>query len=294
MVGLSNFFDFIPPLRIIITNKCNGHCYFCHNEGNYSNLDMPISTIKECAIIASKLNIDTICITGGEPSVREDLSDIINVVSENYNGKIILTSNGYKLANTIGSIKGKIYKLNLSITSLKKDTNLKFQNVDPDNIITIIRSFPAIQINLNVVLSDYNCDELNDIVNFCESNNISLDIMSVLNSDPMDEKKFIKEIRKIKCNINPYLELSNTPKLVIRKMGNAVVSVKHPCISSIILNKICQTCQESCFEYLCAVRVYPDKKVSPCLNNKFQFSSDLLRDNIKNAYKLNDNNDWIL
>lgn len=280
-----DFFEFIPPLRLIITDECNGKCGFCHKEGFQSVGDMPVDTIKECVQIANDLNINHICITGGEPSLRNDLPDILNYIELNFSGNLVLTSNGANLLRFSDRINAPIFKLNISITSFHEEIAREYQNVDPNTIITILNNFPALHKNLNLVMVRENYDEIGDVIDFCVRNGVSLDVMSELKEYDKEElEKYTEIIKKFKFDYRPYIDVFRTPKLVVYDDGKCKISIKHPSLNSIYVRDICARCINKCYENICAIRVYPDLKVSPCLNNTYVFDDKSLRNNIASAY----------
>ena len=276
-----NLFESIPPLRLIITDD------FCHKEGFKSVGNMPIDTIKECIQIANDLKLNHICITGGEPSLRSDLPDILNYINENFNGKVVLTSNGANLLSYSDRINAPIFKLNISITSFHEHISSKYQNVDPNTIISILNSFPALHKNLNLVLVQDNYNDIDEVTDFCIRNSVSLDVMSELREYNKEElENYTEVIKKLKFNYQPHIDIINTPKLVVYDDGNCKISIKHPNLNSIYVRDICERCINKCYENVCAIRVYPDSKVSPCLNNTHVFDDKSLLKNITDAYNL--------
>lgn len=286
MNHISELFNFKPPLRLIVTTKCNGRCGFCHKEGADNLKDMDMEVIKECADIAAKISLPNICITGGEPSLRTDLPYIINNIKSIYNGNISLTSNGCNLLDYIDQINNKIYKLNLSFTSFNDVISHKYQKVNSNIIKTIISNFPAEKINLNLVLVKDNYLEIRQIIDYCMSNNYSLDIMFELQSH--DENLYINILKELRLPFVPYIDLRGIPKLVIYENGKCKICIKHPWLSSLVVRNACNACKHECYEHICAVRVYSDKTVSPCLNKVNLFSTKYLQKNIEDAYKFID------
>ncbi len=283
MKDIRNLFIFKPPLRLIVTSKCNGHCNFCHKEGFKGYGEMSMEDIICCSQVANELKIPKICLSGGEPSTRNDLSQIINNIQSLYCGKLVLTSNGKNLLECAKSIKSNIHKLNLSIVSFKNEITQKYQNVSFDIIKQIINSFPSDNVNLNLVVVHDNYLDLPMMIEFCITNNISMDIMFNI-SNNSDEHKYLSIIENNIMKNSPYIEMNGVPKLVIYKSEKCIISIKHPWFSSLITRKICNDCPEKCKEHVCAVRVYPDKSVSPCLSSQYEFKNGGLKDNIISAY----------
>jgi len=265
----------IPPLRLILNTNCNGQCNYCHNEGCGSMEEMenmPKDIIVECAHIAERIMIPCLTLTGGEPTLRKDLADIINEIRNIcVNTNINLTSNGYNLHNFCDLIISPIDSLNLSITSFDKSVASHFQSVDPEQALQSFYKFPARHKNINVVIVEENYLEISEIIDFCISKSISLDLM-------FDIKEFKSENKKIQHHIFNKIEslgdlsiiLGSTPIITYRINENSRINLKHPFLSSLTTRGICNNCsiKLNCFEKICAVRVYPNSVVSPCLNQK--------------------------
>lgn len=286
MSFLSNMYIKKLPLRLVVTTRCFGKCNFCHKEGisKLFDMDMDMNTIEECASIANNLSIPQINITGGEPSTRHDLSEIISKINEKYKGKIVLTSNGYMLLECMDKITKEIDGLNISIHSLKKDVISNYQNVSIDVVLLIISNFPAKEINLNLVLNKDNFNEVPEIIDFCITRNISLDIMFEFRDySERENMKYCKFFKDLRLDYDPYLSFGAVPKMVIFSNNKCKISIKHPELSSLIKYPACTKCIENCYEFMCAIRVYPDKTVAPCLKNKV-FKSKSLKSNIEDAY----------
>ncbi|HEY3418196.1 MAG TPA: radical SAM protein, partial [Armatimonadota bacterium] len=75
---------------IIVTYRCNARCHMC-NTWQY-----PTNTAEEITpeIIARLPAISSINVTGGEPFLRSDLSDILDVLREKAE-RVVISTNGY-------------------------------------------------------------------------------------------------------------------------------------------------------------------------------------------------------
>ena len=279
--------DFVPPLRLILNSKCNGNCRFCHGEGNEAKEEMPESLIYECVRTAEFLSIPYIALTGGEPTLREDLSDIIKGIQTKYKGvKIGLTSNGYKLKEVGERLVNPIYNLNLSIASFKEDIAKKYQNVIPKNALASFEDFPAKHKNLNVMLLMDNFSEIDNMIEYCSQKGVSIDIMFQTYRDKAFEEIQKETINKLialgECSIN----LKSTPVLKIKLKENIDINVKHPYLNTIFHSRMCATCDEryECFEKVCAVRVHPNGGITPCLSLKQNIKYGEIFDTIQHIY----------
>ena len=108
-----------PPLRLVLNTTCNGKCYFCHHEGNtVSDEEMPISIITECVDAAKQLQIRKISLTGGEPTLRTDIDDIVCLIKQKYpKVDLGITTNGFRLSEVSQNTLKLLDHINLSIIS---------------------------------------------------------------------------------------------------------------------------------------------------------------------------------
>ena len=93
---------------IDITDRCNQHCPYCFAEAESDGEDMPISEIERKYDLLLELGEErefNIQLSGGEPTVRDDLPEIISMgrdkgfeyIQINTNGKRIAQETGYAL-----------------------------------------------------------------------------------------------------------------------------------------------------------------------------------------------------
>lgn len=281
--------DMTPPLRIVLTSSCNGNCSFCHHEGNGDDGLMDPALVFECAEIAEKMQIPHISLTGGEPTLRTDLGYLISGIQSRYHGRLTLTTNGFALSRLGNSILKPLHTVNLSIVSFSQEVSRRYQNVNPFEAIQSLLSFPAINKNVNIVVVEENYQSITEIVHYCFDHSLPVHIMFELKdysqADVNMQKYVMQELRKL----GKYeKKAGTTPTLIIRTSGNRTVSIKHPKLSRSTKWNVCRDCnvQENCYERICAVRVYPNGMVTPCLNGHITFSDDSIGEGIMKAYKL--------
>ncbi len=104
--------SFIPKIiSWILTYRCNRNCIYCGSPSNQGEL-----STKELIICAKKLKdfgVRRIYFTGGEPLIREDFVEIVNVCSK-MGFLVYLNTNGDYIGRVIGDIKD-VKKVTLSL-----------------------------------------------------------------------------------------------------------------------------------------------------------------------------------
>ena len=279
----------IPPLRLILTSKCNGYCEYCHHEGYAKNaIFMSRSAVLECAKIANELMIPTISFTGGEPTLYADLPTLIMDVQKVYKGNIGITTNGYQL-DDICNISTPIHMINLSLSSFNIDVYKRYQNVNPTTALKSLERFPAEHKKLNIVVTADNYIEIDKIIDYCVTKYISIDVMFELkeySNKDIEMQKYIFSMVSIYGE--SFIQFGVTSTIIIKVNDKCIISLKHPVLSRMLKRHVCSICEFSseCYERICAVRVHPDNLVTACLNKKYSFSEGKISDRIKTAYSL--------
>ena len=98
IAGINKFslIDFPSKLAaIVFTQGCQYRCHFCHNPSLISkNITSPFSVSEFFDFLKSRINkLDAVVITGGEPTLQEDLIDFIKEIKK-LNFKVKLDTNG--------------------------------------------------------------------------------------------------------------------------------------------------------------------------------------------------------
>lgn len=114
-----------PYLRLSVTEVCNFRCTYCLPNG-YQKTERDFLTLPEITRLATafaELGTHKIRLTGGEPTVRKDLTQIARAVS-NISGirTVALTTNGYNLKENARAFRDAgINALNVSVDSLDSE-----------------------------------------------------------------------------------------------------------------------------------------------------------------------------
>ena len=166
-------------LRISLTEKCNLRCTYCMPiEGIPLTPAAHLMSADEIFEIAShfvKRGVDKIRLTGGEPTVRKDINQIIERLSS-LPTKLALTTNGLMIHRHIDVLKkADVGVINISIDSLDREKfkkiTLRDQYEQLEKNMALLDS-QGFRLKLNVVLlKGINDDEIIAFINLSRDRN---------------------------------------------------------------------------------------------------------------------------
>lgn len=164
-------------LRVVSNTNCNYNCFFCHHEGEQDyNKILSKKVILE--VIESRPYLKKIKITGGEPLLRNGLSDLIKDIRSVSNAEVSLTTNGYFLKDRVKKLyESGLQRISVSLHSLDK---IKYEEITGvDGIEKVMEGLDEAKkyydnIKINTVISLDNIDELDDFIIFGKNNSFGL------------------------------------------------------------------------------------------------------------------------
>ena len=176
-------------LRLSITVVCNLSCDYCLPDGYACDTDrdfLALSEIKTLVNGFASLGTSKVRITGGEPSLRKDLPEIIKACSS-ANGieHVAMTSNGYKLDADIHKwVDAGLDSLNISIDSL--DPRMFAAITGHNKLKTILRGIDkaialGVKVKVNAVLmKQYNEKELQNFLTWLKNTPVTLRLIELM------------------------------------------------------------------------------------------------------------------
>ncbi len=174
MALIDGFNRKIDYLRISVTDRCNFRCVYCMPaEGVEFVAREELLTFDEIERIAGvfvKLGIEKIRISGGEPTVRKDIAELVHRIGQLNLKSFAMTTNGYLLCELASSFRaGGLQRVNISLDTLRKERFKEMARFDGfDQVWRSIRlaldiGFDPVKINM-VVMKGINDDEIHDFV----------------------------------------------------------------------------------------------------------------------------------
>lgn len=102
-----------------VTSRCNLNCSFCFAEGGQGE-DIPFETLQERLKVLTVPGKTLVILSGGEPTVRDDLPEIVAAAKEAGCQYVQLNTNGVRLAKDPAYVK-KLAKAGLSFVFMQFD-----------------------------------------------------------------------------------------------------------------------------------------------------------------------------
>ena len=157
----------------IITSNCNFNCPYCNRLEPRNTPDLTIDQIRSYTEILAGMNCKYIHLTGGEPTTRKDLADIVRLIKD-FGIRVGISTNGSrKLTYYEDLITAGVELFSISLDVHRRDLNPKFTMV-PSNVFDVvvvnIRELSKMAYtNVGVVFNDDNADRYREIIEFISS-----------------------------------------------------------------------------------------------------------------------------
>lgn len=171
---------FDPPLvHLLVTNKCNLKCRHCFNWEANNNKSMKDLTFEEYQKITDTMGrIGVMMVCGGEPFLKDDLPEIVNLfVVKNKAQRFGFSTNGFNTEKTIRTMELMLQQ------NPETSMSLSFSIDGPKDIHNMIRGNDKVY--SNAVYTWHKARELKE-----KYKNLVIEVSSVVNSynqDYLDE-----------------------------------------------------------------------------------------------------------
>ena len=210
-----------PYIRLSITDVCNFKCGYCLPNGYQVDKSdnrkfLHLDEIKRLSKVFSKLGVQKIRLTGGEPTVRKDFFDIIKILKyEAEIKKVVITTNGYHLDDKAKKlVDSGLNGINISIDSLDRNT---FKTITGhDRLPEILRGIQNLQdlrfdnIKVNaVLLNNINSSEkdFDTWANFIKKNKVDFRYIELMQTG--DNLDYFKKYHISSKIFKEYLDKNN-------------------------------------------------------------------------------------
>lgn len=164
-------------MSVCVSGSCNSRCKFCYTEWIRHKPGLPSRLIRKALEHASLIpSLNTVVFSGGEPTLRRDLCDLLEYAKAQGIVNIGLQSNGHRLADKDYVEKLRCAGLSSVLLSLHGSTSATH-----DSIVGLSGSFDTaihalvaleelgIRTTLNYVVCTTNCSELSEFASLATS-----------------------------------------------------------------------------------------------------------------------------
>ncbi|HIH73427.1 MAG: putative cyclic pyranopterin monophosphate synthase [Thermococcales archaeon 44_46] len=198
MVLVDRFGRPVTNLRISLTNECNLNCFYCHREGQTLNFeDMKPEEIERIVRIASQLGIKKVKLTGGEPTIRKDIVEIVRRIRP-YVEDLSMTTNGTTLKLLAEPLKeAGLDRVNISLDTLDREKYKAITGFDVlpqvlEGIDKAVKLFHPVKLNM-VCMKGLNDEEIWDMIDYAAQKNAILQLIEIEVPKEMENSWFFKK-----------------------------------------------------------------------------------------------------
>ena len=186
-------------LRLSITDVCNFRCTYCLPNGYQGRPEAKFLSVAELEAAARgfvKLGTQKIRLTGGEPSLRKDLPEIIERLHQ-IDGlqSLAITTNGYRLPQYIESwARAGLTQVNISIDSLDAENFHRITGHDRlDEALEGLQMAQSLGLKtkVNAVLMKGVNDDLTAVMDWIKKYPITVRYIEVMETS--DQQVFFRE-----------------------------------------------------------------------------------------------------
>jgi len=246
----------ITSVRVSITQKCNLHCLYCHQEGednqNHESLEMTPEEIQRIIEVLESFGVRRVKLTGGEPLIRRDIQEIVEGIdSVNGISEVSITTNGTRLKEFAKPLKdGGLARVNVSLDTLNPEIYKKITGVDTiEKAVSGIRK--AVEVGLKpvkvnmVLLKGVNDGEVGSMIQFAQSNGVVLQLIE-LESPREDEfyRRYHSDMMKIEEQLKNKAEKVSVRQMHHRRKYYLPDRVEVEVVRPMHNTELCQYCNQ--------------------------------------------------
>jgi cyclic pyranopterin phosphate synthase len=257
-------------LRVAITRRCNLYCQFCHLEGEERSTEnfageMTVDEIVRIVRIAAGLGISKVKLTGGEPLMRKDITEIVKGIAAIHGlADLSMTTNGTMLASCAEELHANgLKRVNISLPTLNGEVYNKLTGGRLEDVLESVKAavevgFCPVKLNM-LILKGVNDIAVPEMIEFATETGTILQLIELepiningayysTHHKSLDEYEDMLRQKAVKVETRRYMQSRR-----IYHMPSATVEVVHPIENT----DFCKRCTR--------LRVTSDGKLKPCL-----------------------------
>ena len=226
-------------LRLSITDVCNFRCVYCLPQGFQKSCNedkasaISTSEIKHLVTAFARLGTRKIRITGGEPSLRKDLPDIIALCKATPGiESVAVTTNGYKLKESITDwVAAGLDRLNVSVDSF--DPRLFHAITGHDRLQVVLEGVDKAlaagvkHVKLNaVLLKSFNFAHLQDSLLWIKNKKVTVRFIELMQTGV--SKEFFQSNHVSGLQLKTYLQQQQWQPVLRSRTAGPAQEFQHP------------------------------------------------------------------
>ena len=257
----------VVNLRISLTQKCDLECFYCHREGQeQSHSEMTPQEIFEIARLGATFGIRKIKLTGGEPLMRSDLTEIIRLIAglpEIEEISLVTNARQLTLEKALELKQAGLDRVNINLPSINRETYTKIVGRDIDPALSGVKAAVEVRlipIKINVVLlRGLNSEEVQPMMGFAEGIGA---ILQLIELEPVKKgEEFYKQYHYPMDNLEQEISSKASNIRVRHSMQNRKVytvgKLDVEIVKPVENSEFCMHCTK--------LRLTSDGKLKPCL-----------------------------
>ena len=270
MVLRDNYGRPLLNLRVAITRRCNLRCQYCHLEGeqkpgeNFA-AEMTVDEIVCIVRIAVGLGISKVKLTGGEPLMRKDITEIVKGIAAIPGlADLSMTTNGTLLASLAEELYANgLKRVNISLPTLNGEAYNKLTGGRLEDVLENVKAavktgFYPVKLN-TLILKGVNDYAVPEMIEFATETGTILQLIELepinisdtyysAHYKSLDEYEDMLRLKAVKVETRQYMQNRR-----IYHLPSVTVEVVHPIENT----DFCMRCTR--------LRVTSDGKLKPCL-----------------------------
>lgn len=188
-----------------VIGKCNLDCEWCWGPDHKTNHSLTAEHWIEIAKQLRRMGTENVILTGGEPTLRRDLVEIISNLKK-IGLRVTLSTNAMLLLNERNKkLLDSIDEIGIPLDGATREMNNEMRRGDPKAFNDVIQALkyiqqnhPEIKVTLRTVLSRKNIDDVQSIPNTLSSQGIDLNgfrwkIYQITPTGPRTEQSLLKD-----------------------------------------------------------------------------------------------------
>ncbi len=256
----------ISYLRISVTKRCNLNCSYCGSKKVSPENEMTVEEIRALTAVFAEKGITKVRLTGGEPLMREDITEIARAIKGIEGIKsLYITTNGIRLYGMAEELKNAgVDGVNISLDTMDRDMYKILTGTDNFNEVmmgiekALSLGFGRVRIN-SVLVRGKNDGEAEKLIELARNNKIDVRFIELMPFSKQGETRELVIKTPELLEKFPFLIKDETPEEGAAVYYKADGFLGRVGFISPRSGKFCHSCNR--------IRLLSDGRVKPCLGN---------------------------